>query len=481
MKPSQSPERKKAMQMKDAGNFKDAENLLLRLLLRHPEDIQILVDTAILYHDTGRLHAAQSCYERAYLLAPDNAGICTNFGNLLYDMDEEERCIRISEDAVKQIPDHPSMQKNLANKYRDFKHFDKALHHYKEYLKLKDDPAVDFDLGFTALYARNDLDYAWEHFEKRFQTKYYQKAPDFPLPQWDGKSSLKDKKLLLVAEQGYGDTILMTRFLPALKEKCADITLLCDKTLHGLFSDLSVTLEDNVTDTLNEYDYYIYMMSLPPIFEKDWLQWPAPPTLSYKNNPGANEKFNWIDDFSKKRLKVGIVWSGNPAFSNNEKRSLPLDWFLRLAAEHPNIQFFSFQKGPPEKEFVTTGMATIRRLGHMFDDFTDTTVAMEHMDLMVMTDSAVAHLAGSIGKPVLNLLHYRPYWIYFPETPTAPIYPSMRLIRQNIPGNWASVYDETSAILGDLSKQKARTPKSILKTIDNNIDKNIDKHLVAPK
>ena len=127
-------------------------------------------------------------------------------------------------------------------------------------------------------------------------------------------------------------------------------------------------------------------------------------------------------------------------FANNRKRAVSAERFLPLA-EIPGIQLYSLQKGPREKDLDTSGAgALIPELGPHLNDFSETAAVLKELDLVIMTDSSVAHLAGSLDVPVWNLLSYRPYWLYLSERQDCPWYSSMRLFRQPVPGDWDSVF-----------------------------------------
>ena len=147
------------------------------------------------------------------------------------------------------------------------------------------------------------------------------------------------------------------------------------------------------------------------------------------------------------RFRVGIVWSGNPAFSSNNLRATTLERFLSLA-EVPGVQLISLQKGPPEQELDQPGLAPlVFDLGRKLNHFGETAAACELLDLVIMTDSSVAHLAGSLGRPVWNLLRYAPYWVYGVSGAKTSWYPSMTLFRQPKPGDWESVFTQVRSAL----------------------------------
>ncbi len=450
--------------------YPKAERLLFRLLSRYPEDIGVLSTLANIYHNTQRHIAARSCFERALHAEPDNFGLLSNYSNLLHDTEEVEKSIELSEKAYALAPDHYSVRKNLANKYRDNKQFEQALELYRTCLEEQpDDVRMNFDIGFISLYLR-DLETGWEHFKHRMQLTEYNFSSNWAIPEWDGTTSLKDKRLVVIAEQGHGDTILLSRFLPWVIEQSATTGFACAPSIQPLLGGLEITFEDNSNLNQDEYDFYIPMMSIPPLVEKDWLKWPKPIDLTIPQL--SKDKFKWLDKHSGNKLKIGIVWSGNPEFKSNFKRAVNLDRFLDLNAKYPQIQFYSFQKGEPEAQLNTYGWGTLFRFGHMLDHFGDTAAALEHMDLVIMTDSAVVHLAGSLDVPLIDLLQFVPYWLYFPEQSTTALYDSVRFIRQPKQREWDTVFQKTDDILAALTQEHEKSPLSrdeILSIIDKNL------------
>jgi hypothetical protein len=139
-------------------------------------------------------------------------------------------------------------------------------------------------------------------------------------------------------------------------------------------------------------------------------------------------------------FRVGIVWSGSVTFRNNHRRAVGLERFLPLA-EIPGVQLFSLQKGPPYEQFRRLApLPAVVDLGSLFEDFADTAAVLRQLDLVVMTDSSVAHLCGALGVPIWNLLNFHAYWIYPPGQDSSPWYPSMRLFRQRRPSDWDEVF-----------------------------------------
>ncbi|MBM3558137.1 MAG: glycosyltransferase family 9 protein, partial [Alphaproteobacteria bacterium] len=162
-------------------------------------------------------------------------------------------------------------------------------------------------------------------------------------------------------------------------------------------------------------------------------------------NPAVATTLNAMRGF-----KVGIVWSGSVTFKGNDKRATSLERFLRFL-EVPGVRLFSLQKGPPAQELLALkGEGLVIDLAPLLDDFADTAAAIKMLDLVIMTDSAVTHLCGALNRPVWSLLCAAPDWRWMSDRADSPWYPSVRLFRQKIPGDWDGVFEEAVEALYDL-------------------------------
>ncbi|MCK4946513.1 MAG: glycosyltransferase family protein [Alphaproteobacteria bacterium] len=447
--------------------YKEAEPILLDVLSRTPDAVIALTALGIVYRSTDRFTAAEACYRRALELNQDDAEVYSNLGNLLTDMDRLEEATTCAERAVSLNPASLLYRKNLAVTQREYKKFEEALKSYMWCHEQKnDDPQVLLNISIVCFYLRQ-FDKAWDYYERRFETNRINFPKLSHMPQWKGEE-LTDKKLLVVTEQGFGDTILMTRFFSLLKEKCPDVTLCCKPALHKLFSSLPTRVIDEAEISQHNFDYFIPMMSLPRLIEQDWLKWPTAPQLAVSDE--SRKKFSFLAE-QKGRLKIGVVWSGSVTFGENVKRSVTIDHFHKLSAKFPQIQFYSFQKGAREQDIVTSGQGVLCALGHLFNDFSDTAAALEQMDLILMTDSALSHLAGSFNIPVINMLNFKPYWLYFPENTSTPLYPSMRLVRQTNPGDWDDVLERVEGLLQQvlIGWDKIKSRQQLLDVLDESL------------
>jgi hypothetical protein len=253
--------------------------------------------------------------------------------------------------------------------------------------------------------------------------------------------------LLITREQGFGDAIQMVRYLPAVKALGGHVVLEVFPALVSLFAGLpgvdELRVVDDVTSYVDDVDLYIPLMALPRAFGTDLATIPAP--IPYLPAPGERVE-RWRPRLqSAARLRVGIVWSGNPSHANDHRRSCRFEDFAALGAID-GIAWFGLQRGH-DAERRSCGPLTLEPLGAEIGDFADTAAILTHLDLVISVDTSIVHLAGAMGKPVWTLLPFSPDWRWMIERSDSPWYPTMRLFRQPRIGDWASVFAEVAGEL----------------------------------
>jgi hypothetical protein len=366
-----------------------------------------------------RLETAIQCHRRALALAPRSPMFHHNLGIAL----------------------------SLANQHTD------AIAEFNQSLALApDDPHVLWDRGRSYLHL-GDYAFGWAGYEARLQTGDLPRRPA-PGKRWRGEQ-YAGKTLLLISEQGIGDAIWAARYLERVKSLGGELIVECRRELIPLLESLGCI--DRVVakaDPLPEADLHDYLCSVPGLFTNDLFSIPTVPY--FQTFPDRAEKFSPAMAKAGSRLRVGIVWSGSTTFKGNKDRAVPLRFFLKFFSL-PSVQLYSLQKGSPEAELNSLPKgAPIIDLAPLITDFSDTAAAVGQLDLVIMTDSAVAHLGGALGKPVWVLLNYVPHWLWLLDRTDSPWYPSLRLFRQRAWGDWLSVFDSATAALIDLCESKHR-------------------------
>lgn len=433
------------------GKYQEALELFRVLLPLAPREAGLLANMGVALRKLDKYEAALAFTRRALELQPENPSFMTNAGNCLVALDRQDEALAYHERAAKLSPGDFNIRLNYAFALREFLFLEQALEQINIACSMRPEHnEAAWERGII-LRSMGRFEEGWKDFEARWK-RNHKKEPVYGAPKWDGQD-VAGKTILVSEEQGYGDTILCARYIPLLKAQGARVLLGCRPALHRLFKELPGVDRIVEAGPLGErFDYHIPIMSLPRIFNTGLSNVPTMPPLSVSSP--LPEKAEELLKMGEGRFRVGIVWSGNPAFQENRKRAVSIDRFLPLA-QIKNVQLFSLQKGAGEEQLAQSGAeGLIPELGPLMRDFADTAATISKLDLIIMTDSSVAHLAGSAGITVWNLLHYRPYWLYGMKGDKTPWYPTMRLIRQPAPGDWNSVFARVAADLEKLACQK---------------------------
>ncbi len=380
-------------------------------------------------------------YREGLARQPNHAGFWSNLGNALVDLKQLETSIICHNRAIALQPDNADYHRNLAHAFIVARRYRDAVDVLNQSLRLAPANAgARFDRALAYL---NLGDYArgWADYEIRLQNSRRQLTGR----PWHGQS-YAGRRLVIVSEQGHGDAIWAARFFKDAKALGGELIVECHKGLVPLFSTMPEI--DHIAPLgagLPAADFYCYTCSLAGIFSPAIPVSPAQPYISVPQDRAA--KFAFPMAKANGALRVGFIWSGNQGFIRNRDRAAPLRAFMQAFA-HPGVQLYSLQKGPLEKDLKTlSSNAPIIDLAPLLNDFADTAAAVSQLDLVIMTDTAVAHLCGAIGKPVWVLLSYEAFWLWLNGRDDSPWYPSMRFFRQQAWGDWGGVFDAASSEL----------------------------------
>ncbi len=382
----------------------------------------------------GRPVEAAAALRRAVSLDPANAAALLNLGNACADLDALEEAERFCRAALKIDPTLAEAHASLGFMLTSLGRLDEALAACEAAIALRPDFAQahwnratacllggDFRTGFT--------EYEWRKRHDRFSRDFL----DLPGPLWAGEA-LAGRTILVHAEQGLGDTIQFSRFLPLLAERGARVALACDARLIPLLRTLSGVAEVVARGgTLPPYDCWVDQMSLPRLFGLTPETIPAPGGYLCAD---ADRVAAWRAALPPGR-KVGLVWAGNPLHSNDRRRSLPPAQLARLLGAARGFTFVSLQVGPRAAE-----AAGLPDFSAHLTDYAATAALVAALDLIVTVDTSVAHLAGALGVPTWVMLPFAPDWRWILGRNDTPWYASLRLVRQQRPGDWDGVVDE---------------------------------------
>lgn len=293
-------------------------------------------------------------------------------------------------------------------------------------------------MGHMQLQSGNFLN-GWELIENRWDMDSPFFVPRFPLARkWDG-CRREGLTLLVVDEQGLGDTIQFSRYVPLLKKSDLRVIFQCQPELVRLFQNSGLCQQIVSRDVpAPEFDHYVPVMSLPGIFQTTSESVPAAIPYLFTTESNGRAKAGKPGGAP---LKAGLAWKGNPDHFNDKHRSMTLDSFARLF-DLDQVEFHSLQFGGD-----VLGSRNIRNDMVGVRDFLDTAECIEKMDLVISVDSSVAHLAGAMGKETWVLLPTPSEWRWLDAGESTPWYPTMRLFRQRQPGDWDGVLDEVETCL----------------------------------
>lgn len=403
--------------------------------------------------DAGSPAEAETHYKEALQLQPDYVPAWVSLAALYNDLGRSEEAAACCRKALALHPNLPEAHNNLADAGRELGQFDMALAAYTQALALRPDhPQTHYNMSLLLL-TLGRYEEAWPHHEWRTDPRRGKAAvrlPPLPSRPWRGES-LEGRHILLCHEQGYGDTIQFVRYAALLKQQGATrVSLVCPPQLAPLMKS-AYGIDDvyDAYEALPPHDDHVLTMSLPHCFATRVGSIPS--QFPYLVSDAARVE-NWRTALPH-GFKVGLAWQGAAHHKNDRHRSLAHLNTLAPLWRVPDASFVSLQKGRGEDEAQASSMPLIA-LGHRIDDFADMAAIVDQLDLVVTVDTAVAHLAGALGKPCWILLPaHGTDWRWLRERDDTPWYPgTTRLYRQSQAGDWQMVVERVAADLAKLPR-----------------------------
>jgi tetratricopeptide (TPR) repeat protein len=391
--------------------------------------------------DLRRWDEALAGYDRAIALAPDYARAHGNKANPLQALGQLDEALASLDRAIQLQPDQAEAFSNRGNVLKDLGRFDEALASYDRALALSPEAAdLRLNKGMCCLLLQRFAE-GWPLYEGR--RKHTDRArPRIAAPAWTGAEDINGKKLLVYAEQGYGDTIQFCRYLELVRARGAEVIFSAPPRLLRLLRTLNPEVQLIGGDTPPpDFDYQVPLLSLPLAFRTDGDTIPA--RVPYLGSE-AGKVEAWKAKLGPSGFKIGFAWQANLQAVSGPGRSIPLRHFAALATL-PGVRLISLQKddGIEQLQGLPSGMM-VETLGSDFDSgpdaFIDTAAVMQNLDLIVTADTAIAHLAGALGRPAWVGLSDVPDWRWFLERSDSPWYPATRLFRQSTRGDWPGVF-----------------------------------------
>jgi tetratricopeptide (TPR) repeat protein len=382
-------------------------------------------------------------FKRALIEAPNNVSTLLNCGTSLYQLNRLTEALANFDRVLALEPKNVNALYNRANVLCELRRFDESFAAFAA--TLTQDPVhagAQLNEGLARLLL-GDFEAGWKKYEWRWAEGQKHQRRNFAQPLWLGNGPLAGKTILIHAEQGYGDTLQFVRYLPRLAEQDAKVVLEVQPSLYSVLTGVKgASLVIPKGASLPPFDVHCPMMSLPLAFKTSLGSIPS--GIPYLEAP--NERLQlWQERLPAKRgLRVALAWAGSATHKRDQARSIPLaklqTLFQNNAQNHQTIEWLSVQRDLRAGDAEILGLhSRVQQLAPMLNDFGDTAAVLSLADLVITVDTAVAHLAGALGRPVWVLLPYSPDFRWLLNREDSPWYPSGRLFRQPAMGDWDSV------------------------------------------
>jgi tetratricopeptide (TPR) repeat protein len=384
--------------------------------------------------DKGELDESIAACRRAIELGPNHADAYNNLGYVLAQQGQYDEAAAALRRAIAISPGLTEAYCNLGSVLRDGGHIDEAVAASRHAISLQPQLAEPHHNLGLALLARGDFEEGWKEYEWRWTCGGFPMLPPgISGTMWDGRP-LDGRTILIHAEQGFGDGIQFWRYVPMVAEQGGNIIIECKAELRRLFEIQKLPEVSQIVprgNPLPAFDCYAAFLSLPGIFGTRLGS--IPNSVPYlRADPKDISK--WRERMAQQaaKAKIGLVWAGSPTHKNDRHRSIPIEK-LKPLMKAEAVQFFSLQKGKAAQEACEINLIDWT---DGLSDFAETAALIANLDLVIAADTAVAHVAGAMNKPVWVMLPFAADWRWLEKRTDSPWYPSMRLFRQAKVGDW---------------------------------------------
>jgi tetratricopeptide (TPR) repeat protein len=426
-----------------------------------PNQHVVLETRAIVLHSLKRYDDALADNIRAFELNPGNSDTCNNIGASLQFLRRDEEALPWFERAIALRPDHVlAMLNKAASQLQTHRHAEAEA----TYLQVKaidpGNPEPDWNLSLLYMLTGN-FTVGWAMRESRWKKANPGVYPKFSVPRWFGENNIAGKTIVICADEGLGDTIQFARYVPMVAALGARVILAVDPPSHALLSGMpgvSECLRKDIGELSSSVDLHCPMSGLPLAFgtRLDTI----PPGAGYLPALPEGRILYWENRLGvHDKLRIGLVWSGNPVHSNDHNRSASLRAFAPVL--DLDATFVSLQKDPrPDDRAVLSQRTEIIDPTADLTDFVETAALLSCLDVVITVDTSVAHLAAALGRPAWILLPYDPDYRWLLGRDDSPWYPTARLFRQDKTRDYATVLHRVRDALQTLISSKRQLETS---------------------
>ena len=441
--------------LQEQGSFEAAVEAYQHALKIKPDSADAHNNLGVTLKEQGKLEDAIQAYQRALKIKPDYADAYYNMGVTLQEQGSFEIAVEVYQHALKIKPDYNEAHLNIGNMLCGQGKLDEAIESYQRALKIKPDFAEAFFGLALVTNLKGDLIKGFELYEWRTRVNALKIRSPRDNLSWNGAQNISGKRFVVYEEQGLGDKIQFCRYLPLLVQQNAFVTFQVTSALHSLLGTLdSNVILTNYLPSEDQIDFEAPLMSLPYLFNTDLHTIPAPSPYLYADE--AKIKF-WAEKLHKDNFKIGICWQGSMT-KVDVGRSFPLSLFEKIS-QISDVELISLHKGLGEDQLSDVNF-NLTSFDDNFDTgtdaFIDTAAIMANCDLIITSDTAVAHLAGALGRTTWVALKAFPDWRWMLNGSKSPWYPTMTLYRQPIDGNWLDVFQTLERDLRLLMNEKGK-------------------------
>ena len=448
----------RALALISLGRYEDALASLDRAQALAPERVGIHFHRGVALSLLERHAEGLASFERALAIEPRSAEVLSNRGVELGHLGRPEEALESFAKAAEAKPDYIDAFTNAAGTLNALGRREEALEQFDRALRIEPDHAPTLWSKSLLKLALGEYEEGWPLYESRLRLEYLREyRRTFSMPRWTGKEGLAGKRILIHAEQGLGDAIQFCRYLPLLEDKGAQVVFEVPEALSKLLRSLRfrgslICQGEPIPPAL---DYYCPLLSLPLAFQTRADTIPA--EVPYLAADAAAVESWRVRLSALPGLKIGLNWQGHAGAERQawiRGRSFALACAAPLARQ-PGISLISLQKGSAARQRTEVEFGS--ELAQLTDPddvsadaLMETAALMSALDLVVTSDTSVAHLAGALGLPVWVALHAMPDWRWLLDRADNPWYPTIRLFRQRTPGDWPELFERLAREVGEL-------------------------------